>query len=121
MADSLADLSLATGATGLEQTQGERIALRYRAPNPYPQPLIAKAHPARHRQPHRNKRYGAHQRATIVAGGNPATVQLDGQDVAYTVALAQHVDPTTIAVGGSVIVAMMDESDPTDALIVAAY
>jgi len=119
----LAGLGLATGATGLEMTGGgEHIATRYRAPHPSPSPLISKAHPARHRTatPH-HKGLGTHRRGTIVSGGNPATVQLDGQDVAYTVPLAQHVTTGMISAGGSVIVAMFDESNPTDAVIIAAY
>ena len=111
------------GAQGLELTGGgEHVAARYRAPHPSPQPLIKKAHPATHRAAApRHRRYGSHQRATIVAGGNPATVQLEGQDVAYSVPLAQHVAAGTVVSGGTAIVVMFDESNPADALIVAAY
>jgi hypothetical protein len=111
------------GATGMEMTGGgEHVASRYRAPHPSPHPLISKAHPAAHRAPAPHHRtLGTHRRGTIVAGGNPATIQLEGQDVAYTVPLAQHVTTGMISAGGTVIVAMFDESNPVDAVIVAAY
>jgi len=120
---TMQNLGLATGATGLEMTGGgEHVAGHYRAPHPAPQPLIKKSHPQRQRSATaRHTGLGTHRRATVVSGGNPATVQLEGQDVAYTVPLAQHVTTGMISAGGSVIVAMFDESNPTDAVIIAAY
>lgn len=114
-----------------ESGYGERIGgVRYRAPHGTPHPLINKTHPAaaqqqmapRHaRTKTARKGRGAHRRATVVAGGNPATIQLEGQDVAYTVPLAKHVDPATVVAGGTVVTVMFDEANPGDALIVATY
>ena len=117
------------GATGLEEGAGERIGLHFRAPHPTPQPLIRKAHPAagnhgratEHALATARRKRSRHQRATVVSGGNPATVQLEDSDTSVSLALAQHVSAASVTAGGTVIAVIFDDTNPADGLIIAAY
>ena len=110
------DIGAAFGATGVEQTTGERLAVHFRAPHATPRPLVHKQ-----KAPPKPKHHAVHHRGTVVGGSGPYTVQLAGSDTTITVAAAQHIAAGTVAGGGSVIVAVFDEANPADALIVAAY
>jgi hypothetical protein len=121
------DLGLAFGATGPEESAGERVATRYRAPHPTPYPIIKKTHPtaAHHTRAAQHaakpKHQATHHRATVVSGAGPYLVQLATSDTTVTIAAAQHIAAGTVAPGTTVLVAVLDEANPADALIVAAY
>jgi hypothetical protein len=114
------DLGLAFGATGVEEGSssggGERVGGRYRAPHATPKPIIHKQ-----KAPPKPKHVATHHRGTVVGGAGPYTVQLASSDTTVTVAAAQHVGAGTVVAGGTVLVAVFDEGNPADALIVAAY
>jgi len=98
-----------------------------------PHPLLGKHHrtaaPHRRAVEHTRRRHsagasgrtGRHHRASVVAAGNPATVQLLDSDTILSLPLAQHVTAAMLAPGSIVIAAVFDAGDPTDGLIVAAY
>jgi hypothetical protein len=104
----------------------------HRAVHHTPQPLIGKTHPAaahHAKAPEHAERKtqrkatggGAHLRATVVATGNPATVQIHGSDQTALWPLAQQVDPTSLSVGGTVVGIVFDPADPNDALLTGVY
>ena len=104
----------------------------HRAPHAMPQPLIGRSHPAAGRRTearrhatrkarHRASGGGQHQRATLVAAGNPATVRLHGSDTTALWALAQHVTVGSLTVGGAVVGIVFDPADPSDGLLTAVY
>ncbi len=104
----------------------------HRAPRHTPQPLIRKEHPAaaHHARAthhaaatarHTTRGGGTSHRATVIAVGNPATVQIHGSDAVAAWPLAANIDVADLTVGQAVIGTVFNPADPNDALLTAVY
>jgi hypothetical protein len=104
----------------------------HRAPHHTPQPLIRKTHPAaahhakapRHAAAttrHRSRGGGSTHRATVIAVGNPATVQIHGSDATAAWPLAANISVSSLSVGQAVVGTVFNPADPNDALLTAIY
>jgi hypothetical protein len=104
----------------------------HRAPHHTPQPLLVKPHPAaahHHKAPshahetatHHKTRAGAAMRATVIAVGNPTTVQIHGSDAVVNWTLAANITTAELAVGAAVVGVVFNPADPSDGLLTGVY
>ncbi len=104
----------------------------HRAPHHTPQPVVTKPHPAaahHHKAPAHaatKQHYpglgaGRLHRATVIAVGNPATVQLHGSDATASWQLALDVNVANLTVGAAVLGVVFDPANPSDGLLTAVY
>src|SRR5579884_3087127 len=102
------------------------------APHHTPQPLVRKTHPAaahHHKAAshahqttvHKHRGGGSTHRATVIAVGNPATVQIHGSDAVAAWPLAANINVANLSVGLAVVGTVFNPADPNDALLTAIY